>query len=316
MVRGKPITKPCSQVSETVDDNEARPHEFRKFSAMSKVKVHKDRVSNTSKHVIEEQLSSRGSLIKDQREYAGEHNSIMANQNKARRTSFNIESIPINKPVNQEETIDSSTEEMCSHSDSRPATKIDTYICGEAGLNIEALTPDSDSGYDVIDTDTLMVAVEPNNESTDSTDTNFNSLENPSSAPQCRFSEDSGIIKLAETSNYRKDPAPNIATVLVSMKNIPGDSIPESLPRLDHEMNKSGAKYSSTVTLLPSSGPQDFLWQLNSQDFSSMFGLCTHSQADQIRAKLSAPPTSLRLRRVNLNKSVNYNRSGSVKKRR
>ena len=103
----------------------------------------------------------------------------------------------------------------------------------------------------------------------------------------------------------------------VSLKNIPLDSIPESLPSLDQEMNNSGAKYSSSVTLLPSSGPKDFLWQLDSQDFSSMFGLCTHSQADEIRAKSEAlAPTSVRLRRVNLNKSVNYNGSGSAKKRK
>merc|ERR1712240_847165 len=92
---------------------------------------------------------------------------------------------------------------------------------------------------------------------------------------------------------------------------------PTSCPSLDQETNNSGAKYSSSVTLLPSSGPKDFLWQLDSQDFSSMFGLCTHSQADEIRAKSAAlAPTSVRLRRVNLNKSVNYNGSGSAKKRK
>merc|ERR1719431_517772 len=101
----------------------------------------------------------------------------------------------------------------------------------------------------------------------------------------------------------------------VSLKNIPLSVIPESTQSLRDADIECSSKYPSSVTLLPSSGPKDFLWQLDSQEFSKMFGLCTHNQADEIRAKPSAP-SAIRLRRVNQWNPVNYNVMGNARKKR
>ena len=101
----------------------------------------------------------------------------------------------------------------------------------------------------------------------------------------------------------------------VSLKNIPLSLIPESTQSLIDNNLECSSKYPSSVTLLPSSGPKDFLWQLDSSEFSQMLGLCTHSQADKIRAKPPGPST-MRLRRANQGNSVNYNVVGNAKKKR
>jgi len=101
----------------------------------------------------------------------------------------------------------------------------------------------------------------------------------------------------------------------VSLKNIPLSVIPENSQSLRDADIECSSMYPSSVTLSPSSGPKDFLWQLDRHEFSTMFGLCTHNQADEIRAKPSAP-TAMRLRRVNQGNPVNYNVTGNARKKR
>ena len=63
----------------------------------------------------------------------------------------------------------------------------------------------------------------------------------------------------------------------------------------------SGAEYPSSVVLSKLSGPADFLWQVNKEEFLAMFGLCSHAKAAQIRASIAtavpAGPSRTRVRR-------------------
>ena len=74
----------------------------------------------------------------------------------------------------------------------------------------------------------------------------------------------------------------------------------------ERDGHDSGAKYPSDAVLPKSSGTPDFLWQVNKEEFLSMFGLCTHSQADELRARTATAaltgPSSTRLRRCRKNK--------------